>query len=135
MIAVREALGLRRQTFFVSLGSFDRHGGQVPNHTRLLGLLNDALASFQQTLAELGVEDSVTTFTASEFGRTLTINGNGTDHAWATDYMVIRLNIRILRKGPIEENSYLGRRMLDQDVLFWHIRQINMALHWPTGWE
>lgn len=90
MIAAREALGLKRQTFFVSLGSFDTHGTQIQDHARLLGLLNDALTSFQQTLVDLNVnEDSVTTFTASEFGRSLTRNEDGTDHAWATDYMVM----------------------------------------------
>jgi uncharacterized protein (DUF1501 family) len=89
MIAVRQDLGLKRQTFFVSLGSFDTHGDQLTDHPRLLAELNEALSSFQQALAFLQVEDSVTTFTASEFGRTLTSNGDGTDHAWATDYMVM----------------------------------------------
>ncbi len=124
MIAVREALGLRRQTFFVSLGSFDTHGSQIPSHTRLLGLLNDALTSFQQTLVELDVEDSVTTFTASEFGRTLTSNGNGTDHAWATDYMVMggAVNGGQTHGDPIEysnvaEGTHRGEQLFGpQDV-------------------
>lgn len=89
MIAVRDSLGLKRQTFFVSAGAYDTHGDQIASHGRLLGELNDALYSFQRTLEELRVEDSVTTFTASEFGRTLTSNGRGTDHAWATDYLVM----------------------------------------------
>jgi uncharacterized protein (DUF1501 family) len=45
--------------------------------------------AFQNALIELGVEDSVTTFTASEFGRTLTSNGDGTDHGWAGHQMVM----------------------------------------------
>ncbi len=89
MIAIREELGLRRQTFYVRLGGFDTHGDQIGTHARLLGVLNGALSSFQQTIADMGIEDSVTTFTASEFGRTLTSNGTGTDHAWASDYMVM----------------------------------------------
>ncbi len=89
MISIREELGLKRQTFFVALSSWDTHKDQLEEHSRLLTLLNDALFSFQNTLEELGAEDSVTTFTASEFGRTLTSNGTGTDHAWATDYMVM----------------------------------------------
>ncbi len=90
MISIREALGLKRQTFYVALnGGWDTHTSQLTNHTRLLTLLSDALSSFQDTLEELLIEDSVTTFTASEFGRSLTANGNGTDHAWATDYMVM----------------------------------------------
>ncbi|MCK5829829.1 MAG: DUF1501 domain-containing protein [Methylococcales bacterium] len=89
MIAARDSLGLKRQTFFVSLGPFDTHGNQLMAHSQLLSTLNEALVSFQQSLVELRLQDSVTTFTASEFGRTLTSNGKGTDHAWATDYMVM----------------------------------------------
>lgn len=89
MIAVREQLGLKRQTFFVSADAFDTHSDQLDAHGGLMTLLNEAMLSFQRTLEEIGVEQSVTTFTASEFGRTLTSNGNGTDHAWATDYMVM----------------------------------------------
>ena len=62
---------------------------QLTEHQNLFTSLNNALVSFQRTLEELNVEDSVTTFTASEFGRTLTINGDGTDHAWACDLLVM----------------------------------------------
>ena len=86
MIAIREALGLKRQTFFISVDAFDTHTNQLSAHKGLLTMLNGALLSFQCTLEERGVAQSVTTFTASEFDRTLTSNGNGTDHAWATDY-------------------------------------------------
>ncbi|HHJ38474.1 MAG: hypothetical protein AXA67_12920 [Methylothermaceae bacteria B42] len=89
LIAARESLGLKRQIFFASLGSFDTHSMQLTEHQNLFTSLNDALVSFQRTLEELNVEDSVTTFTASEFGRTLTINGDGTDHAWACDLLVM----------------------------------------------
>ncbi len=89
LIAARETLGLKRQIFFATLGSFDTHGMQLTEHETLFNLLNEALVSFQETLKELSVEDSVTTFTASEFGRTLTINGDGTDHAWAGDFLVM----------------------------------------------
>lgn len=89
MIAIREQLGLKRQVFFVSADAFDTHSNQLTVHNGLMTMLNDAMLSFQRTLGEIGVEQSVTTFTASEFGRTLTSNGNGTDHAWATDYLVM----------------------------------------------
>lgn len=124
MIAVREVLGLKRQTFFVSLGSFDTHGGQIANHARLLGLVDEALSSFQQTLADLLVEDTVTTFTASEFGRSLTSNGTGTDHAWATDYMVMggavdggKMHGDPMEYSDVPEGTHRGEKLFGpQDV-------------------
>ncbi len=93
LISVREQLGLKRQVFFVSAGSWDTHGNQVTDHANLLAMLDAGIGSFQKTLQELhtmGVAktNSVSTFTASEFGRTLTSNGDGTDHGWASQFMV-----------------------------------------------
>lgn len=89
MISIRESLGMKRQIFFVALGGWDTHGNQLVDHAERLGKLNDALISFYDTTEELGVSDSVTAFTASEFGRTMSINGDGTDHAWAGHNLVI----------------------------------------------
>jgi uncharacterized protein (DUF1501 family) len=89
MISIRESLGMKRQIFFVALGGWDTHGNQLTDHAERLGKLNDALNSFYDSTVELGVADSVTTFTASEFGRTMSINGDGTDHAWAGHYLVM----------------------------------------------
>ncbi len=82
MIGIRIALGMQRQVFFTSLGGFDTHDNQVQYHPVLLGVLGQALAAFQAAMAELGIENDVTLFTMSEFGRTLTTNGRGTDHGW-----------------------------------------------------
>ncbi len=89
LISVRESLGMKRQIIFVGLGSFDTHSNQISDHEVLLKDLDDALNSFYLATQELSVADSVVTFTASEFGRTLTSNGDGTDHAWGGDQMVI----------------------------------------------
>jgi len=89
MISIRENLGMKRQIFFVGLGGWDTHGNQLNDHAERLSKLNDALKSFYETTVELGVSDTVTTFTASEFGRTMSINGDGTDHAWAGHYFVM----------------------------------------------
>lgn len=94
LIAVREQLGMKRQIFFVKLGAWDTHSNQLSDHSRLLGKLDQALGSFQASLSELetmGVvdADSVTSFTASEFGRTLTGNGDGTDHGWSSHHLVM----------------------------------------------
>jgi len=94
MISIRENLGMKRQIFFVALGGWDTHGNQLGDHANKLKTLNDALNSFYQTTVELGVSDSVTTFTASEFGRSYSINGDGTDHAWAGHNLIMGDAIR-----------------------------------------
>lgn len=82
MIAARNTLSVSRQVFFVSMGGFDTHDDQLVDHPGLLSKISQAFGSFNSVLDELGVANSVTTFTGSDFGRTLTSNGDGTDHAW-----------------------------------------------------
>jgi uncharacterized protein (DUF1501 family) len=89
MIAARQALGVRRQVFFVSQNGYDNHDSLNGTHPVLLQELGGALASFQQAIRQLGLEDQVTTFTSSEFGRTLTSNGNGSDHGWGGHHFVL----------------------------------------------
>ena len=88
MIAAREALGAKRQVFFVSLGGFDNHDFLVAQHPGLLSQTAAAIASFYNATVALGVADKVTTFTASDFGRTLTSNGDGSDHGWGSHHIV-----------------------------------------------
>lgn len=82
LIAARSSLKVSRQTFFVGMGDFDTHGDQNRRQDLLMTQLNDALAAFYAATVELGVADKVTTFTTSDFGRTLSSNGDGTDHGW-----------------------------------------------------
>lgn len=89
MIAARTALGAGRQVFFVSMGGFDLHDNLVAQHPGLLAALADAMASFHDTTVELGVANQVTTFTASDFGRTLSSNGDGADHGWGGHHLVM----------------------------------------------
>ncbi len=89
IIGGRTALGTKRQVFYVSLGGFDTHSGQVDKHASLLTELNAAMVYFDQCMATLGTTNQVTTFTTSEFGRTLTSNGDGTDHGWASHHFVM----------------------------------------------
>ncbi len=89
MISIRQNLGMKRQIFFVALDGWDTHGNQLTDHANNLKLLNDALDSFYKTTVELNVADTVTTFTASEFGRSYSINGDGTDHAWASHNLIM----------------------------------------------
>ncbi len=88
-IAIRQTLGFSRQVFFVELGGFDNHDTLLQVHGANLNLLDDALVYFNSLTEELGVADNVTTFSGSDFGRTLTSNGNGTDHAWGGNTFVM----------------------------------------------
>jgi uncharacterized protein (DUF1501 family) len=89
LIAVRDDLQMQRQVFFVGAGGFDSHDDQNQNQPGLLGGISEAIAAFHAATVELNIADSVTTFTQSDFGRTLTSNGDGTDHAWAGNQLVV----------------------------------------------
>jgi len=90
MIEARAATGARRQIFFVQLGSFDTHGDQINRQRNLFEELSPALKAFYDATAALGVSSQVTTFTLSDFGRTLQpASGGGTDHAWGSHHFVI----------------------------------------------
>jgi uncharacterized protein (DUF1501 family) len=89
LIGARNALGVKRQVFFVSLGGFDNHNLLMQDHPALMQRVNDALAAFYATTVELGVQNSVTTFTASDFGRTLASNADGSDHGWGSHHFVL----------------------------------------------
>lgn len=88
-IAAREALGARRQTFFLLMGGFDHHNELLNSQASMLPVVNHALKEFAAAMKELGVHDQVTTFTVSDFARTLTSNGRGTDHAWGGHHLIM----------------------------------------------
>lgn len=88
-ISIRQQLGARRQVFFVGMGGFDTHSAQANDLPGLQQVLADAISSFYTATEELGVADEVTTFTAADFGRTLTVNGDGTDHGWGGHHFVV----------------------------------------------
>lgn len=89
LIAVRDKIGAKRQVFFVSLGGFDTHAFLSASHPPLLAQLAAALTAFDAALGELNVRTRVTTFTASDFGRSLVSNGDGSDHGWGAHHFVI----------------------------------------------
>lgn len=88
-IASRDQLGAKRQIFYVDIGGFDNHDELINNHALLMQTLDNAFSEFYAATEELGVSDCVTTFTISDFARTLTSNGNGTDHAWGGNAIVM----------------------------------------------
>ncbi|MEO0580651.1 MAG: DUF1501 domain-containing protein [Bacteroidota bacterium] len=88
-IGARDTLGMNRQTFFVTLDGWDNHDELLNSHAALLTYVSQAMGEFNAAMKELGVHDEVTTFTISDFARTLTSNGNGTDHGWGGNVMVM----------------------------------------------
>lgn len=100
-IALRAKLGLRRQTIFVSRGGWDHHSSLIQPQQNLLAELTPALAAFQKGLEKCGLADSVITFSASDFARTLRSNGSGSDHAWGGNQFVMG--------GPIRGGQVLGQ--------------------------
>ena len=101
LIAIGPALGFRRQVFFINVGGYDNHGDQLAAHPVLLRELSGAMAAFYRATVELGARDRVTTFTASDFGRTFVPNAEGTDHAWG--------NIQWIMGGAVRGGELYGR--------------------------
>ncbi len=89
LISARSTLQMQRQIFFVGIGGFDTHDNQLADHAAQLEELDGALAAFHAATVEMSLADAITTFTASEFGRTTSINGDGTDHGWGGHHLVL----------------------------------------------
>ena len=88
-INVRSALGVGRQVFFANMNGFDTHNAQRDLMLVRQRQFSEAVGAFQRAMAEMNLSDSVTTFTASDFGRTMQSNGDGTDHGWGNHHFVI----------------------------------------------
>jgi uncharacterized protein (DUF1501 family) len=93
LIAARQTLGHKRQIYLVGLGGFDDHDS-LADHGDRLRIVSDAMAAFYQTTVALNVDQNVTTFTASDFGRTLKSNGTGSDHGWGAHHFVMGGSVR-----------------------------------------
>lgn len=100
MIALRNNLGLHRQTLFLSFGGWDHHGELLEAQAEMLAMLDGALTGFQRALDQINLQDSVITYSASDFGRTLRSNGRGTDHAWGANALVMG--------GPVQGGRIYG---------------------------
>lgn len=89
IIASQSSLGMNRQIFFIDYGGWDHHDELLGNQEIMLEEVDNAIGEFHQALTSINKLNEVTTFTLSEFNRTLTSNGNGTDHAWGTNVFVM----------------------------------------------
>ena len=85
---------MKRQIFFTQIGGFDTHSSEIGGQVSLLAQVSQAINAFYAATVELGVQDKVTTFTMSDFGRTLQpagtgVNTVGTDHAWGNHQLIV----------------------------------------------
>lgn len=108
VISAREVLGFNKQIFYIDLGGWDMHDELLDSQQYYLNMVDAAISEFYNVLNEINMLDNVVTFSMSEFGRTLTSNGNGTDHAWGGNSFVMG--------GPVRGNNFYGQYpMLDLD--------------------
>ncbi len=118
LIAARNRLGVTRQVFMVGMGGFDHHDGLIGSHEALLGQVDFALDAFYQATVDLGIEDQVTAFTASDFGRTFASNGDGSDHGWGSHHFIVGGGVnggRFYGTAPqvsVESDDQVGRGRL-----------------------
>jgi uncharacterized protein (DUF1501 family) len=98
---VGPALGFRRQVFFAGIGGWDTHDDQLDSHVDLIAELSQGLNAFYRTTQEFGISDQVTTFTASDFGRTYSTNGRGSDHGWGNHHFVLG--------GAVQGGTFYGQ--------------------------
>lgn len=101
LIAARGSLGMSRQIFYVVDHGYDTHDDQLEQHAGLLANLSACLHAFHAATVDLGVADAVTSFTASDFGRSVSVNGDGTDHGWGGHHLVVG--------GAVQGRRFYGR--------------------------
>lgn len=122
LIGARSALGSKRQVFMVSLGGFDLHDNLISQQPTLMKRVSEAMTAFYDATVELGVADKVTAFTASDFGRTLNSNGDGSDHGWGSHHFMVGGAVKgkaLYGKAPPVSNTNSTTDAADQ----WHVGQ------------
>lgn len=100
MIEQQATFGMKRQVFMVGMGGFDLHDFLATQHPPLLQKLSNAMKEFDDAMTSLGKGSQVTAFTASDFGRTLSSNGDGSDHGWGSHHFVMG--------GAVDGGKFLG---------------------------
>ena len=113
IISMRQSLGLSRQIFFVSTGGFDQHDDLVRDQPGLLANVSTSIKAFNDAMTEIGMENNVTLFTHSDFGRTLTSNGDGSDHAWG--------GIQLVAGGAVRGRRFYGNYPLLEIGSAWDV--------------
>jgi uncharacterized protein (DUF1501 family) len=73
----------------VNYGGWDHHSGLLAGQQEMLPIVNDAVKAFYDTLAAIGAQDEIVLYSASDFGRSLTSNSQGSDHAWGGNQFAV----------------------------------------------
>ncbi len=135
-IAGRGGLGMCRMTFFVNYGGWDHHSGLLAGQQEMLPIVNDAVKAFYDTLAAIGAQDEVVLYSASDFGRSLTSNSQGSDHAWGGNQLVVGGQVkgrRIYGQYPdlfLDSSLDVGRgRLIPPPPAL-----TPSSRKWPSGW-
>jgi len=105
VIQARNAFNTSRQVFFVGIGGFDTHSGQIGTLPNLQAQISTGLLSFRNAMVEQNIWNDVTVFTASDFGRTLIDNGDGTDHGWGHTRTRLRFVFLYRKPWPFDTNN------------------------------
>ncbi len=121
LIKGQSALGAKRQVFFVSMGGFDLHDNLIAQQPVLLDHVSAAMTAFYNATVELGVANKVTAFTASDFGRTLTSNGDGSDHGWGSHHLLVGGAVKGKAFYGAPPPVSVGNTAAPQDQ--WHVGQ------------
>ena len=128
LIQGRSKLGAQRQVFMVSIGGFDLHDNLIRDHGGLLKKVSDAMTAFYEATVDMGVDTQVTAFTASDFGRTLASNGDGSDHGWGSHHFVVG--------GAVKGQKFYGTappvNVTDGTVVS-NVRTYSVAEQWHVG--
>jgi len=125
VIAAREELGFSRQTFFINFVGLDHHDAVLENQAAKLPQFSAAIGAFYETRDELNMSNIVMTFTISDFSRMLTSNGNGSDHGWGGNALVVG--------GSVNGAGIYGQYhelVLDHPLM---LRRPNLLLSWLYG--
>ena len=121
LIRGRTALGVKRQVFFVSMGGFDLHDDIDTKQGPLMARLSEAMSAFQDYINTNDLGSKVTAFTASDFGRTLSSNGNGSDHGWGSHHFVVGGAVKGQALYGTPPPISVGNTSADEDQ--WHVGQ------------
>ncbi len=114
IIKANQLLGFKRQIFYIGYGGWDNHDELLDNHRTLLEAVDTSIGAFYRALEEINAADNTVLFSMSEFGRTLTSNGNGTDHAWAGNSFVVGGNVN----GKKIYGEYPSLDLQNEELIF-----------------
>ena len=121
LIEQQSVLGIKRQVFMVGMGGFDLHDFLPTQHPALLQKLSSAMKEFDDAMISLGKSNQVTSFTASDFGRTLASNGDGSDHGWGSHHFVMG--------GAVNGGQYFG---IAPEIGLTHTQQVGSGRLLPS---